>query len=101
VNGIGADGHTASLFPNGPELDERARRVVATTAQLEPFVPRVSLTIPAFEATGLLVYVAVGANKAEAVRRAFAEEPSPATPASLVRGRQTLALVDAAAASQL
>ena len=101
VNGIGADGHTASLFPNGPELDERARRVVATTAQLEPFVPRVSLSIPAFEATGLLVYVAVGANKAEAVRRAFAEEPSPATPASLVRGRQTLALVDAAAASQL
>ena len=101
LNGIGADGHTASLFPGAPGLDERERRAVAAEAGLEPFVPRVTLTPPVFAACGLLLYVVAGADKAEAVRRAFAEEPSPATPASLVRGRETVALVDPAAAALL
>jgi len=101
LNGIGADGHTASLFPGAPGLDERERRAVAAEAGLEPFVDRVTLTPPVFSACRLLLYVVAGADKAEAVRRAFAEEPSPATPASLVRGRETIALVDPAAASLL
>jgi 6-phosphogluconolactonase len=101
LNGIGRDGHTASLFPGAPGLDERERRAVAAEAGLEPFVPRVTLTPPVFAACGLLLYVVAGADKADAVRRAFAEEPSPATPASLVRGRETVALVDPAAASLL
>jgi 6-phosphogluconolactonase len=99
--GIGPDGHTASLFPEAPALDERERRAVAAEPGLEPFVPRVTLTRPVFEATGLLVYLATGEEKAEAVRRAFAEEPSPATPASLIRGRETIAILDAAAAEEL
>jgi 6-phosphogluconolactonase len=99
--GIGPDGHTASLFPEAPELEERERRAVATEARLEPFVPRVTLTPPVFAATGLLVYLATGEAKADAVRRAFAEEPSPATPASLIRGRETIAILDAAAAARL
>jgi 6-phosphogluconolactonase len=99
--GIGPDGHTASLFPNAPALEERERRAVAAEPAFEPFVSRVTLTPPVFEATGLLVYLATGADKAEAVRRAFAEDPSPATPASLIRGRETIAIVDPAAASLL
>jgi 6-phosphogluconolactonase len=101
LNGIGADGHTASLFPHSPALDERERRAVAAEAGLEPFVARVTLTPPVFEAAALLVYLATGAAKADAVRRAFAEEPSPATPASLVRGRRTIALLDPSAAMRL
>jgi len=101
LNGIGADGHTASLFPKAPALDERERRAVAAEAGLEPFVERVTLTPPLFAATRLLVYLATGASKAEAIRRAFAEEPSPETPASLIRGVETIAILDAAAASQL
>lgn len=103
LNGIGPDGHTASLFPEAPALEERERRAVAVEAEpgLEPFVPRVTLAPPVFAATGLLVYLATGEAKAEAVRRAFAEEPSPATPASLIRGRETIAILDAAAASLL
>jgi 6-phosphogluconolactonase/glucosamine-6-phosphate isomerase/deaminase len=42
-----------------------------------------------------------GENKADAVRRAFADEPSRATPGSLVRGGETLVALDAAAAAQL
>jgi 6-phosphogluconolactonase len=99
LNGIGTDGHTASLFPNAPALVEQERRAVAAEAGLEPFVPRVTLTPPVF--TGVLVYLVAGESKAEAVRRAFAEEPSPATPASLVRGRTTIALLDPDAASLL
>jgi 6-phosphogluconolactonase len=101
LNGIGTDGHTASLFPDSPALEERDRRAVAAEAGLEPFVPRVTMTPPVFAASGLVVYIATGAAKAEAVRRAFADEPSPATPASLIRGRTTIALLDEASAALL
>ena len=101
VNGIGPDGHTASLFPNAPALDERERRAVAAEPGLEPFVARVTLTPQVFDSAELLVYLVTGSAKADAVRRAFAEEPSPATPASLVRGRHTIALLDPAAAMRL
>ena len=101
LNGIGADGHTASLFPNAPALDEREQRAVAAEARLEPFVERVTMTPSMFAATRLLIYLVVGESKAEAVRRAFAEEPSADTPASLIRGVETIAILDAPAASQL
>jgi len=101
LNGIGADGHTASLFPGAPALDERERVAVAAEAGLEPFVERVTLTAPVFASARLLVYLVAGEGKAEAVRRAFAEEPSAETPASLIRGVETIAILDAAAASEL
>jgi 6-phosphogluconolactonase len=100
-NGIGPDGHTASLFPNAPALDERERRAVAADAGLEPFVPRVTMTPPVFSAAVLLVYLVTGEGKAEAVRRAFADEPSRDASASLIRGRTTVALLDPPAAAQL
>ena len=101
LNGIGPDGHTASLFPNAPGLGERDLRAVAAEPGLEPFVQRVTMTPPVFAATRLLIYLVTGESKAEAVRRALAEEPSPQTPASLIRGQETIAILDAAAASQL
>jgi 6-phosphogluconolactonase len=101
VNGICADGHTASLFPGSAALDERDRSAVAAEPGLEPLVPRVTLTPPVFASTKLLVYLVKGEAKAEAVRQAIAGEPGPETPASLVRGRHTIALLDRAAASLL
>jgi 6-phosphogluconolactonase len=101
LNGIGSDGHTASLFPASPALGERELRAVAVEAGLEPFVPRVTMTPGVFAEAALLVYLVTGEAKAPAVKAAFADEPSPATPASGVRGRRTVALLDAAAASLL
>jgi 6-phosphogluconolactonase len=101
--GIGPDGHTASLFPNAPSLDERERLVVAADPGLEPFVERITLTIPALESGSHVVFLVAGAEKADAARRAFGEEPSPDTPASLVRSRQgrTTVVIDSAAAAGL
>jgi 6-phosphogluconolactonase len=101
--GLGPDGHTASLFPHAPSLDERDALAVAVAPGLAPWVDRVTMTIPALVATRELVFLAVGADKAAAARRAFAEPPSPATPASLVRsaGGDTVAILDAAAAAEL
>jgi 6-phosphogluconolactonase len=98
--GIGADGHTASLFPNDPALDEQKRRAVAVR---RPDVDRVTLTPPVLQSASAVIFLAVGDDKAEAVRRAFAEPPSPATPASLVRARRgkTYVLLDRAAASTI
>jgi 6-phosphogluconolactonase len=101
LNGIGPDGHTASLFPHAPGLEETARRAIAVEAGYEPFVSRVTLTPPVFAQARLLLYLVVGEAKADAASRAFGGEPSAATPASVVRGRTTVALLDAAAASLL
>ncbi len=101
VLGVGPDGHTASLFPDAPALTERERLAVAAEAGLEPLVPRVTMTRPVLEAAATALYLVTGGGKARAVRLAFAGEPGLATPASLVRGRRTLAVLDRAAASQL
>ena len=84
--GLGPDGHVASLFPGSPQLDERERRVTSGPAGLEPFVDRVTMTLP------MLLSIArrsssssTGADKAEAVARAFAGEIDEDAPASLLR----------------
>jgi 6-phosphogluconolactonase len=101
--GIGPDGHTASLFPNSPALDERDRLAVAAKPGLAPFVDRVTMTIPELAAARQLVFLAVGDDKAEAAARTLASEPDPATPASLVRSAngRTAAILDRAAAALL
>ena len=101
--GLGADGHTASLFPDAPTLDESERSAVVAEAKLDPFVPRVTMTIPTLTAAPLVLYLVTGEEKAEAAKRAFADPPNPATPASLVRSRagRTVAILDRAAAALL
>ena len=49
------------------------------------------------------MFLVLGESKAEAVRKAFAAEPSPETPASLLRSRdgETIVLLDRAAAAEL
>jgi 6-phosphogluconolactonase len=98
--GIGPDGHTASLFPNDPSLDELQRRTVAVS---RADVDRVTLTLPVLRGAAEVVFLAVGADKADAIRRAFVEPPGPETPASLVRSAAgiTYAFLDPAAAETL
>jgi 6-phosphogluconolactonase len=104
--GIGPDGHTASLFPGQRSLDVRGRRVVAVPeAGLEPFVPRVTLTLPALTASRRIVVLAAGESKAEALDEAFGRdaEPDRNVPASLLApdAKQITVLADHAAAAEL
>ena len=100
--GIGPDGHIASLFPNAPTLRER-RRVLPAEAGLEPFVDRVTLSLPTLRSAADIVFIVAGEEKADAVRRAFMEKPGPETPASLVRAEsgKTTAILDRAAAAKI
>jgi 6-phosphogluconolactonase len=101
--GLGPDGHIASLFPNFPTLDVTGRDVVGSDAGHEPFVDRISLTLPRICATHELLFLVAGADKADAVSRALAGDPSPATPGSLARAADgtTRAVLDRAAAANL
>jgi len=99
--GLGPDGHVASLFPNFPTLDVTDRDVVGTPAGHEPFVDRITLTLPRLRNARAVLFLVTGADKADAVARALAGEPSRATPGSLVRGATTHAILDRAAAAKL
>jgi 6-phosphogluconolactonase len=101
--GLGPDGHVASLFPSQPTLEERDRRAIPAEAKLEPFVARVTMTVPVLCSAPEVVFIVTGEAKAEAVERAFARPPDRTTPASLIRsdGGRTRLMTDAAAASRL
>jgi 6-phosphogluconolactonase len=101
--GLGPDGHVASLYPEQATLGETERRVIGAEAHLDPYVDRITLTLPMLRAARAVVFLVIGADKADACARAFRGEPSRATPGSLVRAVSgtTTAVVDAAAASKL
>jgi 6-phosphogluconolactonase len=100
--GIGPDGHVASLFPNAPTLRQR-KRVLPAEAGFEPFIDRVTLSLPTLRSAREVLFVVAGEAKADAARRAFVEEPSPETPASLVRATsgRTTAILDRAAGAEI
>lgn len=99
--GLGADGHTASLFPGSPALNETRRLVVAT--YVEPVKAyRLTLTLPVLNAAARVIFLVSGNAKAEALRAVLEDGPSPRRPASLVRPeREAFWFVDRAAASRL
>lgn len=104
--GIGPDGHCASLFPNQATLSERSHLVVGVPeAGLEPFVSRISFTLPALVLGRHVVFLATGASKADAIARAFGpgSDPDPAVPSSLLvpEAKRITVLMDPAAAANL
>jgi 6-phosphogluconolactonase len=79
--GIGDDGHTASLFPGQPALQETRRWVVAVIgAKAEA---RITLTYPALDSSRDLAFVVTGQEKRGVVARAQARDPT--IPAGAVR----------------
>jgi 6-phosphogluconolactonase len=77
--GLGPDGHTASLFPHSPALEERRRWVIGVPkAGMEPYVPRVTLTFPALGSTSEMLFLVDSADKAPVLGRVLAGEDLPA-----------------------
>ena len=99
VLGIGEDGHTASLFPGSPALQERTRRFVPVIGPKPP-PERFSVTPPVIEAAQRIIMLATGAGKADAVAHALRGPLDiDRTPSALAR--QGLWLLDSAAAAKL
>jgi 6-phosphogluconolactonase len=77
--GVGNDGHTASLFPGHPQLDETERWAVGVPhAGMEPFVPRVTLTLPALASTRDMLFLITGRGKREVTARLLTGADLPA-----------------------
>ena len=101
--GLGPDSHVASLFPGKPELEEDGRFAAPVPlAGMDPQVPRVTLTYPVLNGAREVDFLVAGADKADAVARAFGDPPDPDAPASRVRttaGSMFVFLDEAAAAN--
>ena len=94
--GIGPDGHTASLFPDYPAIEEIERWVVGVPqAPVEPFVPRVTLTLPALNSCREMLFEVAGAEKRAILTRVLDGENLPANRAKSTG--ETIWLVDQAA----
>ena len=101
LNGVGTEGHTASLFPDSPALNEKSHLVVAPW--IEKFkMFRISLTLPVFNNADCVMFLAVGKDKAPILQEVF-ERPSEQLPAQRIQPShgELLWFIDRAAASGL
>ncbi len=93
--GLGPEGHTASLFPGDPALDEHERWVVKVHRADHD---RLTLTLPVLSAARLVVFLVAGEAKRDALRRLMTGEDFPA---NRVKAKRVIVVADEGAASGL
>jgi 6-phosphogluconolactonase len=93
--GLGPEGHTASLFPGDPALDERERWVAGVS---RPDHERMTMTLPLLSSVQVVVFLVAGEEKCDALRRMMAGDDIPA---NRITAPQVVILADAAAASKV
>ncbi|HET9730920.1 MAG TPA: 6-phosphogluconolactonase [Acidimicrobiia bacterium] len=91
--GLGPDGHTASLFPGSPSLDETTRYVVETGDDAHPH-RRLTFTFPAIARAQLVIVTVEGPSKREPLTRVSAGDDLPA---ARIRAERVVWIVDQAA----
>jgi len=75
--GMGPDGHMASLFPGHLALAERKRWIMPVMDAPKPPPRRLTLTVPVLNAAKLVLFMATGADKAQALREVLEGNASP------------------------
>jgi 6-phosphogluconolactonase len=101
--GMGPDGHTASLFPNSPGLEEKSRLVIANWVD-KLKTSRLTLTLPVLNAARCVVFLVSGTDKAAVLRTVLEEDAPPEQyPSKLIKpgSGKLIWLLDRAAASEL
>jgi 6-phosphogluconolactonase len=100
--GIGDDGHTASLFPHTPALEETDRWVVANPVEKLDTV-RLTVTAPLINAARAVDFLVAGEGKAKALKMILEGDADPREyPARFVRSAgETTWMADRAAAGLL
>jgi 6-phosphogluconolactonase len=93
--GLGDDGHTASLVPGDPVLDEQERDVAITGTYRGR--RRMTLTFPVLDRARSVLFLVTGEEKAGPLRDLVARDPS--IPAARIRAADQLAIVDRRALS--
>jgi 6-phosphogluconolactonase/glucosamine-6-phosphate isomerase/deaminase len=98
--GLGVEGHTASLFPGSPALEEKNRWVVPTVCSTDP-PRRITLTLPSITHAEQIYFFVVGADKANAMRETLTM--SGKTPAAMIAAQRpdSVFWVDEAAAAYI
>jgi len=102
--GMGEDGHTASLFPGHPLLNESKRWVAPIFNSPKPPPERITLTLPVINQAHHVAFLVTGAGKADALSHIFqTESPPNKLPAQMVQpvNGQLRWFVDNAAAARL
>jgi 6-phosphogluconolactonase len=103
VLGVGSDGHTASLFPGTPAVNER-RRLCVENWVVALGAYRVTMTVPLINAARVVAFVASGDEKAAILRRVLRDRDAASPlPAQLVRPSEGELwwMLDRAAAGEL
>ena len=96
--GLGSDGHTCSLLPGQPVLDERERWVAPVPTGRDE--PRITLTYPAIESSGALAFLVSGADKWRTHCGPYAQGDQSLPAARIRTTGDVVWFVDAAAAGE-
>ncbi len=86
--GVGEDGHTASLYPGSPALEEKKRWVLAVTApDYAPVKQRITLTLPVLNNSKNILFLVSGARKEKILNTLFNKqsEENASSPAALIK----------------